>query len=86
MDSQDTAESDTIFDKRVEAKALPLPLLKRITGDFSDGLEIGRGGFAVVYKVPTLSFRSASVRVALKNQVNADNCMLLYCRDCLRTG
>ncbi|XP_066362654.1 cysteine-rich receptor-like protein kinase 44 [Miscanthus floridulus] len=29
---------------------LPMSLLKAITKNFSDGLEIGRGGFAVVYK------------------------------------
>ncbi|KAI5001550.1 hypothetical protein ZWY2020_026200 [Hordeum vulgare] len=33
-----------------EPKALPLSLLEEITGDFSDEQEIGRGGFAVVYK------------------------------------
>ncbi|KAF8772877.1 hypothetical protein HU200_005268 [Digitaria exilis] len=39
-----------LFDESLEAKALPLSLLKYITNDFSDNLEIGRGGSAVVYK------------------------------------
>ncbi|KAF7012681.1 hypothetical protein CFC21_026846 [Triticum aestivum] len=33
-----------------EPMALPLSLMKEITGDFSANQEIGRGGFAVVYK------------------------------------
>lgn len=39
-----------LIDEDLEPKALPYPLLKKITDDFSDKLEIGRGGFAVVYK------------------------------------
>nr|CAB3486693.1 unnamed protein product [Digitaria exilis] len=61
----------------MEAKALPLSLLKNITDDFSNNNEIGRGGFAVVYKVQTLSFPSVLVTVDLENQVNADKGMLL---------
>lgn len=34
-----------------EPTDLSLSLLKKITKDFSDDLQIGRGGFAVVYKV-----------------------------------
>nr|XP_051228900.1 uncharacterized protein LOC127346664 [Lolium perenne] len=34
-----------------EPTNLPLTLLKDITDDFSDEREIGRGGFAVVYKM-----------------------------------
>jgi len=37
-----------LFDENIEPKALPLSLLKEITGGFSE--EIGRGWFAVVYK------------------------------------
>ena len=40
-----------LCDETAEPKALPLSLLEEITGDFSDEQEIGRGGFAVVYKV-----------------------------------
>ena len=40
-----------LVDETAEPTALPLSLLKDITGDFSDDQEIGRGGFAVVYKV-----------------------------------
>uniref|UniRef100_A0A3B6B8U2 Protein kinase domain-containing protein n=1 Tax=Triticum aestivum TaxID=4565 RepID=A0A3B6B8U2_WHEAT len=39
-----------LVDETAEPTALPLSLLKDITGDFSDDQEIGRGGFAVVYK------------------------------------
>ena len=40
-----------VVNEAAEPKALPLSLLKDITGGFSDYQEIGRGGFAVVYKV-----------------------------------
>ena len=40
-----------LVDDDAEPKALPFPLLEKITDGFSDMLEIGRGGFAVVYKV-----------------------------------
>nr|CAB3481011.1 unnamed protein product [Digitaria exilis]CAB3483023.1 unnamed protein product [Digitaria exilis] len=55
MDSQSSTAKRylecMLFDESLEAKALPLSLLKYITNDFSDNLEIGRGGSAVVYKV-----------------------------------
>nr|CAB3502688.1 unnamed protein product [Digitaria exilis] len=54
MDSQSSTAKRYLecmfFDESLEAKALPLSLLKYITNDFSDNLEIGRGGSAVVYK------------------------------------
>ena len=40
-----------LVDQTAEPKALPLSLLKDITGGFSADQEIGSGGFAVVYKV-----------------------------------
>ncbi|KAE8778091.1 Disease resistance protein RGA2 [Hordeum vulgare] len=39
-----------LLDEAAEPKALPLSLLEDITRDFSHDHEIGRGGFAVVYK------------------------------------
>jgi len=39
-----------LSDITAEPKALPLSLLEEITDGFSDKREIGRGGFAVVYK------------------------------------
>jgi len=39
-----------LFDETAEPTALPLSLLEEITNGFSDKLEIGRGGFSVVYK------------------------------------
>jgi hypothetical protein len=40
-----------LVDETAEPKDLPLSLLEDITGGFSVDQEIGRGGFAVVYKV-----------------------------------
>jgi len=51
-----TAGSDLeqmLVDETAQPRALPLSLLEDITGDFSHAHEIGRGGFAVVYKVHT---------------------------------
>ncbi|XP_066355004.1 cysteine-rich receptor-like protein kinase 14 [Miscanthus floridulus] len=39
-----------LFDESTEPKALPFSLLDEITGSFSQYHEIGRGGFAVVYR------------------------------------
>lgn len=39
-----------LIDEDAEPKNLPLSLLEQITNHFSDYQEIGRGGFAVVYK------------------------------------
>ncbi|CAM0958877.1 unnamed protein product [Alopecurus aequalis] len=39
-----------LFDETADPMALPLSLLEEITDDFSEEQEIGRGGFAVVYK------------------------------------
>uniref|UniRef100_A0ACD5TBM1 Uncharacterized protein n=1 Tax=Avena sativa TaxID=4498 RepID=A0ACD5TBM1_AVESA len=54
MDYRDTAAlSDLelmLLDETAEPKALPLSLLEDITNSFSSDQEIGRGGFAVVYK------------------------------------
>lgn len=38
-------------DENEKPRMLPLSLLKEITNDFSNEQELGRGGFAVVYKV-----------------------------------
>ena len=58
MDCRDTAAlSDLelmLLDETAEPKALPLSLLEDITNNFSNDREIGRGGFAVVYKVKQL--------------------------------
>uniref|UniRef100_A0A453DLG0 Protein kinase domain-containing protein n=1 Tax=Aegilops tauschii subsp. strangulata TaxID=200361 RepID=A0A453DLG0_AEGTS len=54
MDHKATAARNVLAqilaDETAEPKALPLSLLEGITKNFSDELEIGRGGFAVVYK------------------------------------
>ncbi|KAM0927719.1 hypothetical protein ACQ4PT_002687 [Festuca glaucescens] len=54
MDHQSTATQSELkcmlFDGEAEPKALSLSLLEEITNGFSKEREIGRGGFAVVYK------------------------------------
>jgi hypothetical protein len=40
-----------LFDETAQPANLPLSLLEAITKNFSDDQEIGRGGYAVVYKV-----------------------------------
>jgi len=54
MDFRDTVALNDLelmlLDEMAEPKALPLSLLEYITNDFSADQEIGRGGFAVVYK------------------------------------
>lgn len=40
-----------LLDESAEPTALPLSLLEKITENFSDDLQIGSGGFSVVYKV-----------------------------------
>ncbi|KAF7032537.1 hypothetical protein CFC21_043698 [Triticum aestivum] len=53
MDRQTSARVDLesmLLDETKEPKALQLPLLQDITKSFSADHEIGRGGFAVVYK------------------------------------
>jgi hypothetical protein len=40
-----------LCDENAKPNALPLSLLEEITNDFSEERVIGRGGFAVVYKI-----------------------------------
>jgi serine/threonine protein kinase len=81
MDGQAiTTKSDLeriLLDESMEAKPLSLSLLKCITNNFSDEHKIGYGGFAVVYKVQTLSLPSVLVTAPQQNQVNADKGTLL---------
>jgi serine/threonine protein kinase len=54
MDYHVSAQMDLegmLVDDSTEPKALPFSLLDEITGSFSQYNEIGRGGFAVVYRV-----------------------------------
>lgn len=57
-------------DEKVEPKALPLILLEDITNGFSDEREIGRGGFAVVYK----GMLENGAAVAVKRLSNTHMC------------
>jgi serine/threonine protein kinase len=53
MDGEDTTcylLDSRLRDTNAEPTDLPLSLLKEITKNFSDKLEIGRGGFGVVYR------------------------------------
>ena len=40
-----------LFDANAEPTDLPFSLLEHITNGFSDDMQIGKGGYAVVYKV-----------------------------------
>jgi hypothetical protein len=55
MDRAASAKRDVLermlFDENVEPTDLPLSLLEYITDSFSNDKQIGRGGFALVYKV-----------------------------------
>jgi hypothetical protein len=59
MDSKSTTTQSElkciVCDENAEPKALSLTLLEEITNGFSEDREIGKGGFAVVYKVCQLS-------------------------------
>jgi coatomer subunit beta' len=59
-----------LCDERAEPKALSLTLLKEITNGFSEVQEIGRGGYAVVYKVRQLSTVVVLITVDLNNIVD----------------
>jgi serine/threonine protein kinase len=62
-----------LVDETAEPKDLPLSLLEDITGGFSDDQEIGRGGFAVVYKVYIHDTRvQILVMLYFKTQTNAN--------------
>jgi hypothetical protein len=55
MDGKDSTAHNILehmlLDECANPKRLPLSLLEAITNNFSNKREIGRGGFAVVYKV-----------------------------------
>lgn len=62
MDCDDASNKLNILermlrDESIEPTDLPLSLLKKVTENFSDDMQIGRGGFAVVYKVCAGSFK-----------------------------
>jgi coatomer subunit beta' len=60
-----------LLDASAEPTDLPLSLLKEITNNFSDNQQVGRGGFAVVYKVNTSILPWISVPIDLKTNVKA---------------
>uniref|UniRef100_A0A453DLE7 Protein kinase domain-containing protein n=1 Tax=Aegilops tauschii subsp. strangulata TaxID=200361 RepID=A0A453DLE7_AEGTS len=74
MDHKATAARNVLAqilaDETAEPKALPLSLLEGITKNFSDELEIGRGGFAVVYKV----YIQILITLDLKIHTDANTC------------
>lgn len=54
MDSEASTHNlleDMLVNTDAEPTNLPLSLLKAITNNFSDDLQIGSGGFSVVFKV-----------------------------------
>ncbi|XP_012703840.1 uncharacterized protein LOC101766045 isoform X2 [Setaria italica] len=60
-----------LLNRNTEPTDLPLPLLKAITNDFSDDLQIGSGGFAVVYKGLLGNGKMVAVK-KLKNTLDMD--------------
>ena len=75
MDRQEASitESDLermLLDETAEPKPLPFSLLERITNGFSYKMEVGRGGFSVVYKVRGLSH--ATPTLTLTNQGSSE--------------
>ena len=68
-----------LFNGSVKPTKLPLSLLEAITNNFSGDHEIGRGGFAVVYKVcVTLSLATqlcfCLAAAVLETRLHADKC------------
>jgi coatomer subunit beta' len=61
-----------LFDETAQPANLPLSLLEAITKNFSDDQEIGRGGYAVVYKGllrnGTVAVKKLSVSVGFDDQ------------------
>lgn len=51
MEDRDIKILERIYAGTEEPKHLPLRILERITGGFSDDRKIGAGGFGEVYKV-----------------------------------
>ncbi|CAL4994747.1 unnamed protein product [Urochloa decumbens] len=60
-----------LLDETSEPTDLPISLLKTITDDFSDDLQIGRGGFSVVYKGFVGNGRTVAVK-KLSNSIDID--------------
>lgn len=58
-----------LLDESVQPRDLPLPLLEDITGGFSCDQEIGRGGFAVVYK-GTLKNGAVAVKKLINTHIH----------------
>jgi hypothetical protein len=67
--SASSALEHLILDGSVKPRHIPLALLQRITDNFADKRQVGRGGFGVVYKV-TLSctiFLTAELKCCSKS-------------------
>jgi len=63
-----------LFDGSVKPTKLPLSLLEAITNNFSGDHEIGRGGFAVVYKVCVTQLCFCLAAAVLETRHHADKC------------
>jgi serine/threonine protein kinase len=75
MRLQPSVLEQMLVDETVEPMALPLSLLENITGGFDVGQEIGRGGFAIVYKVYVDDTRfQISMTLNFQTQGNSNTC------------
>ncbi|CAD6266943.1 unnamed protein product [Miscanthus lutarioriparius] len=71
-----------LLDESVQPRDLPLPLLEDITGGFSCDQEIGRGGFAVVYK-GTLKNGAVAVKKLINTHIHENKFQQeMYNKDC----
>jgi hypothetical protein len=68
-----------LLDETAEPRALPLSLLQDITNGFSADREIGKGGFAVVYRVRQLATAQMISELDMMLRTNA----CFYCREYL---
>ncbi|KAK3119812.1 hypothetical protein QOZ80_9AG0675620 [Eleusine coracana subsp. coracana] len=62
-----------LLDETADPTDLPLSLLKSITNDFSDDLQIGYGGFAVVYKGFVGNAETLVAVKKLSNKIDMDD-------------
>jgi hypothetical protein len=74
-----------IVDESIEPTGLPLALLRAITNNFSANQQIGKGGFAVVYKVQQIRL-SQFPSVLITTDRCKISCSCMFTRQCIVTA